>query len=93
MMQVDEMSTVELPSSSELLNDNWHLTGLQCDWLAAVLHGVEGSKKMLSSLETWWILGVHLREVAMLKFSLPLSYPLSSNASLLSKAVLSMVMK
>ena len=87
------MSTAELSSLSELLNDNWQHTGLQCDWLVAVMHGVEGSKEMFSSLETWWILGVHLRGVGMLKFSLPLSYPSSSKVSLLSKAALSMVMK
>ena len=63
-----------------------------CD--VTVLHGIEGSKEdMLSSLETWWILGVHLRGVGMLKFLLPLSCPLSSNVSLLSKVALSVVMK
>ena len=87
------MSIAELSSSSELLNDNWHHTGLQCDWLVAVLHGVEESKEMLSSLEMWWILGVCLRGVGMLKFSLPFSHPLSSNVSLLSKAALSVVTK
>ena len=86
------MSTPELPSSSGLLNDNqWH-TGVQCDWLVDVVCGVEGPKEMFSSLETWWILGVHLR-VSMLKFSLPLSYPSSFNVSLLSMAELSMVTK
>ena len=84
---------VELSSLSELLNDNWQCTGLQCDWLVAVLHGVDGSKEMLLSLETWWILGFHLRGVGMLKLSPPLSYPLSSNVSLLSKAALSVVTK
>ena len=47
------MSTVEMSSSSELLKDNWHHTGLWCDWLVLVLCGVMGSKDMLSSLETW----------------------------------------
>ena len=87
------MLTARLSSSSELLNDNQQHTGLQCDWLVPVLHGVVGSKEVLSSLETWWILGLHLRGVGMLKFSLPLLYPSSSNASLLSKAALSVVMK
>ena len=50
------MSTAELSSSSELLNDNWWCTGLQCDWQATVLHGVEGSKEMHTLLETWWTL-------------------------------------
>ena len=85
------MSTVEMSSSSELLKVNRHHTGLQCDWLVLMLCGVVGSKEMFSSLGTLWILDVLLRGVGMLKFSLPLSYPLSSNASLLSKAALSVV--
>ena len=80
------MSTAEPSSSSELLKDNWHHTGLWHSLLVPVLCGVVGSKDMLSSLETWCILGVHLRGVGMLKFSLPLMYPSSSNVSLLSKA-------
>ena len=87
------MLTVELSSSSELLNDNWHCTGLQHAWLVAVVHGVGGLKEMFSSLETWWIIKVIQRGVGMLKFSLLLSYSSSSNASLLSKAALSVVMK
>ena len=47
------MSTVELSSLSELLNDNLQLTSLQCDWLVSVVHGIEGSREMFSSLETW----------------------------------------
>ena len=69
VLEGDGMSTVEMSALSELLKDNWHHTGLQCDWLVPVLHGVVGPKEMLSSLETWRI----LREVGMLKFSLPLS--------------------
>ena len=80
-------------SSSELVNDNWQCTGLQCDWMVPVQCGVVGSNEVLSSLKTWWILGLHLRGVGMLKFSLPLLYPSSSNASLLSKAALSVVTK
>ena len=87
------ISTAELFSSSELLEDNQHHTGLWHDWLVSMLCGVVGLKEMLSSLEAWWILEVHLRGVGMLKFSLPLSYPLSSNVSFLSKAALSMVIK
>ena len=87
------MSTVELSSSSELLNDNWWHTGLQRDWPVAVVHGVEESKEMFSSLDTRWILGVCLRGVGMLKFSLQLSYPSSSKVSLLSKAALSVATK
>ena len=87
------MSTAELSSSSELLNDNWWCTGLQHDWLVAVVCGVEGLKEMFPSLETWWILGVHLTGVGMLTFSFPLSYPSSSKVSLLSKAALSMITK
>ena len=73
VLEGDGMSTVEMSSSSELLKDNWHHTGLWCGWPVPVLHGVVGSKEMLLSLDTWWILGVHLRGVGMLKFSLPLS--------------------
>ena len=47
------MSTIEMSSSSELLKDNWHHTGLWHDLLVPVLHGVVGSKEMLSSLDTW----------------------------------------
>ena len=72
VLEGDVMSIAELSSSSELLKDNWHHTGLWHDWLVPMLHGVVGSKQMLSSLDTWWILGVHLRGVGMLKFSLPL---------------------
>ena len=85
------MSTAELSSLSELLKDNWHHTGLQHGWLVAVLCGEVGLKEMLSSPETWWILDVHLSRVGMLKFLLPLSYPSSSNVSLLSKVALSMI--
>ena len=91
--QGDGMSTVELSSSSEVLKVNQHHAGLQCDWLVLMLCGIAGSKEMFSSLETWWILEVLLRGVGMLKFSLPLSYPSSSKASLLSMAALSMVTK
>ena len=66
---------------------------LQCDWLVPVLHGVDGSKEMFLSLETWWNLEVLLGELGMLKFLLPLSYPSSSNMSLFSNAALSVVMK
>ena len=86
------MSTAELSSLSEVLNDIQQHTGLWHDWLVSVVCGVEGSKEMFSSLETWWILGV-LRGVGMLKFSLPLLYPSSSKASLPSNAALSMVTK
>ena len=55
--------------------------------------GVAGSKEIFLSLETWWILEVLLRGVGMLKISLPLSYPSSSKASLLSKAAFSVVTK
>ena len=87
------MSMAEPSSSSELLKDNQCHTGLHHDWLVTVLHGVVGLKEMLSSLETWWILQVHLRGVGMLKVLLPLSYPSSSNACVLSKAALSVVTK
>ena len=56
---------------------NGIITGLQCDWLVLVLHGV--GVQMLISLKTWRMLEVYLRGVGMLKFSLPLSYPLSSD--------------
>ena len=61
VLQSDGMSTVEMSSSSELLKDNWHHTGLWHDLLVPMLCGVVGSKEMLSSLDTWWILGVCLR--------------------------------
>ena len=73
VLEGNGMSIVEMSSSSELLKDNQHHTGLWCDWLVPMLCGVVGSKEMLSSLDTWWILGVCLRGVGMLKFSLPLS--------------------
>ena len=72
VLEGNGMSTVEMSSSSELLKDNWHHTGLQHGWLVSMLCGVLGSKEMLS-LDTWWILGGHLRGVGMLKFSLPLT--------------------
>ena len=93
VLEGDGLSTVEMSSSSEVLKVNWHHTGLWHDLLVPVLCGVTGSKEMFSSLETWWILEVLLRGVGMLKFSLPLSYPSSSNVSLLSNAALSVVMK
>ena len=40
----DGMSTAELSSSSEVLKVNWHHTGLQCDWMVPMMHGVIGSK-------------------------------------------------
>ena len=58
-----------------------------------MLCGVTGSKEMFSLLETWWILEVLLRGVGMLKFSLALLYPSSSNMSLLSNTALSVVMR
>ena len=73
VLEGDGMSTVEISSPSELLKDNWNHTGLWHDWLVPMLHGVVGSKEMLSSLDTWWILGIHQMGVGMLKFSLPLS--------------------
>ena len=86
----DGLSTVRVSSSSEELNVNRCHTGLQCDWLVPVLCGFTGTKEMLSSLETWWILDVLLRRRGYAKiFSLPLLYPSSSNLSLLSNAALS----
>ena len=67
------VSTEELSSSSEVLKVNRWCTGLQCDWLVPVLHGVTGSREMCSLLRTWWIFNVLLREEGMLKFSLLLS--------------------
>ena len=93
MLEGDGLPTVEVSLSSEVLKDNQCCTGLQCDWLVPVLHGVAGSNEMFSSLETWLILEVLLRGVGMLKFSLPLLYPSSSNVSLLSKAAFSVVKK
>ena len=92
VLEGNGMSTVEMSSSLELLKDNWHHTGLWHDLLVPMLHRVVGSKEM-SSLDTYWILAVHLRGVGMLKSSLLLSQPLSSDVSLLSNAALSMVMK
>ena len=73
VVEGDGMLTIEMSSSWELLKDNWCHTGLWCDWLVPMLHGVVGLKEMLSSLDTWWILGLCLRGVGMLKFSLLLS--------------------
>ena len=87
------MSTVRLSSSLEELKVKCCCTGLWCDCLVPVLCGVAGSKEMFSSLKTWWILEVHLSGVGMLKFLLPLLYPLPCNASLLSNAAFSVVMK
>ena len=72
VLEGDGMSTGDMSSSSEVLKENWHHTGLWHDWLIPMLYGVLGSQEM-SSLDTWWILGVHLREMGMLKFSLPIS--------------------
>ena len=94
VLEGDELSTVEVSSSSsEELKVRWCHTGLLCDLLVCVLCGVTGLKEMFSSLETWQILEVLLRGVGILKFSLPLSYPSSSNVSLLSNAALNVVMK
>ena len=93
MLEGNGLSTVRVSSSSEELKVNQHLTSLQYDWLVPVLCGVAGSKEMFSSLGTWCILEVLLRGASMLKFSLPLLYPSSSNVSLLSNAALSVVMK
>ena len=87
------ISSVGVSSSSEELKVVKCHTGLQCDCLVPVLHGVTSSKEAFSTLETWWILEVLLSGVGMLKFLLPLLYPLSSNASLLSNAALSLVTK
>ena len=93
MLEGNGLSTVRVSSSSEELKANQCHTGLWCGWLVPVLHGIAGSKETFSSLETWWILEVFLRGVGVLKFSLPLSYPSSSNASLYSSAALRVVMK
>ena len=68
MREGNGLSTVRVSSSSEELKFNRHQTGLQCDWLVPVLHGVAGSKETFSSLETWWILEALLSAVGMLKF-------------------------
>ena len=39
-------SELLLSFSSELLKDKWWCTGLQIDWLVAVVCGVEGPKDM-----------------------------------------------
>ena len=83
------ISSVGVSSSSEELNH----TGLQCDSLVPVLHSVAGSKEAFLTLEMWWILEVLLSGVGMLKFSLPLLYPSSSNMSLLLNAALRVVTK
>ena len=91
MPEGNELSTVRV-SSSEELEVNQCCTGLQCDWLVPVLHGIAGSKEMFSSFETWCILEVVLRGVGMLKFSYYHScIPSPSNVSLLSNAALSVV--
>ena len=51
VLEGDGMSVVKISSSSELLKDNWHCTGLWHDLLVPVLCGVVGSKEMMSSLE------------------------------------------
>ena len=93
MVVHDGMSTEELSSSMEVLKVNWQHTGLWCDWLVPVLCGITGSKETFSSFKTWCILEALLSEVGMLKLSLPLSYPSSSNARLLSNVALNVVTK
>ena len=85
--------TVRMSSSSGELKVNWHCTDLWCDWLVPVLCGVAGSKEAFSSLKMWCILEVLLSGMGMLKFSLQLSYPSSSNMSLLLNAALRVVTK
>ena len=51
MVEGDGLPTVHLSSSSEELKVNQCHTGLHCDWLVPVLHGVAGSKETFSSLD------------------------------------------
>ena len=58
---------VRVSLSSEELTVNWHLTGLQCDWLTPVLCGVAGLKETFHHLRHGVILEVLLSGVGMLK--------------------------
>ena len=40
ILEGDGLSTVKVSLSSEELKVNQHCTGLHCDWLTPVLHGV-----------------------------------------------------
>ena len=64
---------VSSSSSSEELKVRHLHTGLQCDSLVPVLHGITGcgSKDAFLTLEMWWILEVLLSGVCMLKFCYP----------------------
>ena len=64
ILEGDGLLALELSSSLEVLKVNQQHTGLWCDWLVPVLHGVTGSKEMFSALDTWWILEVLLSELA-----------------------------